>query len=94
MALARVVSFEGVDTQRIEELREEIGQGGPPPEVPATGVLVLHDADAKTSVVILFFDTEEDYARGDATLDAMPAGDTPGSRTSVAKYEVAIQKTM
>jgi hypothetical protein len=44
-------------------------------------------------VVVLFFDTEDDYARGDAALSAMPAGDTPGQRTSVAKYNVAFRMT-
>jgi len=43
--------------------------------------------------VIVFFDTEDDYRQGDAMLNAMPAGDTPGSRTSVAKSEVPIRMT-
>ena len=43
--------------------------------------------------VILFFDNEDDYRRGDEALNAMPAGDTPGQRTSVAKYEVAMRMT-
>jgi len=41
--------------------------------------------------VILFFDSEEDYRQGDETLNAMPAGDTPGQRSGVAKYEVAVR---
>ena len=41
--------------------------------------------------MILFFETEDDYRRGDEALNAMPAGDTPGQRTSVAKYEVAVR---
>src|SRR5438093_9213175 len=35
------------------------------------------------------FDTEEEYKRGDEILSSMPAGDTPGRRTSVKKYNVA-----
>ena len=54
---------------------------------------MLHDAEAEKSVVIVFFDTEDDYRKGDEMLNAMPAGDTPGSRTSVAKYEVPIRMT-
>ena len=42
--------------------------------------------------MVVFFDTEDDYAQGDATLNAMPTGDTPGRRASVAKYDVAIRK--
>ena len=39
--------------------------------------------------MIVFFETEEDYRRGDEALNAMSMGDTPGRRTSVTKYEVA-----
>ena len=91
MALARVVTFEGVGTERIEEMRSEMSGDSPPDEIPAKEIIVLHDADAKKSVVILFFENEDDYARGDAALNAMPAGDTPGERTSVTKYDVPIR---
>lgn len=93
MALARVVGFDGVNQARIEELRKEIGEGGRPDEVPATEIMVLHDPEGETSLAIVFFANEEDYRRGDAALDAMPAGDTPGNRTSVTKYNVAIRMT-
>ncbi len=65
--------------------------GRPPEGVPATEIIVLHDPDAEKSVVILFFETEDDYRQGDAALNAMPGGDTPGKRVSVAKYEVPIR---
>jgi hypothetical protein len=93
MALARVVSFDGVGKDRIEEVKREMQEGGRPAEVPATEIVVLHDADAEKSLVILFFDTEDDYRRGDEVLSAMPASDTPGRRTSVTKYEVAVRAT-
>jgi hypothetical protein len=44
--------------------------------------------------VIVFFDTEDDYAQGDQTLSAMPAGDTPGRRASVSKYDVAVRMSV
>jgi len=90
MALARVVSFDGVTKDRIQELEREIGDG-PPDDLPAKEILVLHDAEGEKSLVILFFENEDDYRRGDEALNAMPAGDTPGQRTSVAKYEVAFR---
>ena len=93
MALARVVTFEGVSSERIEELRRQIEEGERPEGLNATEMLVLHDADAEKSVAIVFFDNEEDYASGDAILSAMPAPDTPGRRTSVSKYDVAIRMT-
>ena len=94
MALARVVSFENVNKDRIEELKREMSQEEPPEGLPATEILLLHDADAEKSVVVLFFDTDDDYAQGDETLNAMPAGDTPGRRASVSKYEVALRMTV
>ena len=91
MALARVVSFDGVTQDRIREMESEM-QGSEPPEgLPAKEIIVLHDADAEKSVVIVFFDSEQDYQRGDEILGAMPAGDTPGQRSAVAKYDVAIR---
>ena len=93
MALARVVTFEGVDSARIEQLRQQIEGGEQPEGLNATELVVLHDAKANTSLSIVFFDNEEDYASGNAVLDAMPRDDTPGERTSVAKYDVAIRMT-
>lgn len=93
MAFARVVTFEGVGKDRVEEMKREMQEGGAPEDFPAKEVVVLHDADAERSVVILYFDSEEDYRRGDEALNAMPASDTPGRRTSVEKYEVAVRMT-
>jgi hypothetical protein len=93
MALARVVSFDGVTRDRMQEMQSQMRDSEPPEGVPATEILVLHDGDAEKSLVILFFDSEEDYARGDETLSAMPAGDTPGQRTAVGKYDVAVRMT-
>jgi len=92
MPLARVVSFDGVSRDRIKEMDAEMsGSDGPPEGLPAKEIIVLHDADAEKSLVVVFFDNEEDYQRGDEALSAMPAGDTPGERTGVAKYDVAIR---
>jgi hypothetical protein len=91
MALARVVSFEGVSAGRMDEMSREMQDGERPEGLPATEVIVLHDAEAETSLAIVFFETEEDYRQGDATLSAMPTGDTPGRRTSVTKYNVAVR---
>jgi hypothetical protein len=91
MALARVVSFDGVTRDRIQEMQSEMRDAQPPEGVPAKEILLLYDPDAEKSVVLLFFESEEDYNRGDEALSAMPAGETPGQRTGVAKYEVAMR---
>ena len=93
MAIARVVSFEGVDRERMEQVKKEIESGERPNEVPAKEFVLLHDSEAGESVAILFFDSEDDYATGDAALNAMPTGDTPGRRTSVRKYDVVGRMT-
>jgi hypothetical protein len=93
MALARVVSFDGVTKDRIEEMEREMGGGPPPDDLPAKEIVVLHDPEGEKSLVILFFESEDDYRRGDETLNAMSSGDTPGQRTSVSRYDVAIRMT-
>ena len=93
MALARMVTFDGVSAERMAELTKEMDSGEPPAEIPAKEILMLHDPDAQKSVVVIFFDNDDDYRRGDEALNAMPAGDTPGTRSSVAKYEVATRMT-
>ena len=92
MAVARVVSFDGVSASRVEEMKARMAEGRPD-DVPATEIVMLYDADAERSQVILFFDSEEDYQQADQVLGAMPADDTPGTRTAVGRYEVAVRET-
>jgi len=91
MALARVVSFEDIDSQRIAELKAEIEDGEKPEGLPATEMMILHDPEGERALAIIFFDNEDDYQTGDAFLSAMPTSDTPGRRTSVTKHDVAVR---
>jgi hypothetical protein len=93
MPLVRVVSFEGVSSERMAEMSREMQEGIRPEGLPATELLVLHDPDAGQALAIVFFENEDDYRQGDAVLNAMPTGDTPGRRASVRKYEVAVRMT-
>ena len=86
MALARVVTFDGVTSERVAEMRKEMAESGPPEGLRPTEVVLLHDPEAEQAVAIVFFDNEEDYRDGDAVLNAMDRGDTPGSRVGVSKY--------
>ena len=79
MPLARVVTFDGVSSERMAEMQSEIEGSERPDNVPAKEIVVLHDPEAEKSLVVLFFDTEEDYKRGDEALSAMQAGNTPAS---------------
>jgi hypothetical protein len=90
MSLARVVTFDGVTKDRAAEMREEMS-GDKPEGLPATEFMLLHDPATDQATAILFFANEEDYATGDAFLNAMPASDTPGKRTSVTRHDVIIR---
>jgi hypothetical protein len=91
MALARVVSFEGVGSERMAFLRDQIENGEPPEGMPSSELLVLHDPDGQRSLAIVIVDNEDDYQKAHEILDAMPTPDTPGQRTSVTKYDVAVR---
>ena len=91
MSLARVVSFDGVSSDRMAEMQKEMEGSDRPENVPSKEIVVLHDPDNDKSLVIVFFDSEDDYRQGDETLNAMPTTDTPGQRTSVTKYQVAFR---
>ncbi|MFL5969946.1 MAG: hypothetical protein ACJ74L_10130 [Gaiellaceae bacterium] len=89
MAVARVVTFDGVSKERMDEMNREMSDGQPPEGFPSAEMIVLHDAEAEKSLVVILFENEDDYRKGDEILSAMPAGDTPGQRTSVTRYDVA-----
>ena len=93
MALARVVTFEGVDSEHMTQMASNIEGGERPEGLNATEMMILHDPEAQTATAIVFFDNEDDYAAGHAILDAMPRDDTPGNRTSVTKTNVALRMT-
>jgi hypothetical protein len=94
MALARVVEFEDVSQDRVAEMKQRM-QGSEPPEgLPAMEFVWLHDAESGRSLVIQFFDSEGDLTRAAEVLEAMPAEETPGRRTSVTTYEVAHRQSV
>jgi hypothetical protein len=93
MALARVVSFTGVDSNRMDEMKNEIEGQDPPEGLNPSDIMILHDPDSQESLAVLVFDNEDDYSSGDAILNAMPSDETPGQRTAVRKYNVALRRT-
>lgn len=93
MALARVVTFDGVSSDRMNEMRQEMQDGQPPEGLEPQELIVLHDPETEKSVVIVFFEDEDKYRRGDEVLSNMDTSDTPGQRTSVGRYDVAMRMT-
>jgi len=89
MSIARVVTFEDVDGGRMSDLQQRLDGGERPEGMPPVEIIVLHDAAAGRSLVVQLFESDADYQQGDRVFAAMPAGDTPGRRTSVGRYDVA-----
>jgi hypothetical protein len=86
---ARVVRFTDVDPDHLAgRLSEAEGRGGPPVDIPAKSVQILHDPDQRTAVVIQVFESADDMAAAEAPLDTMDPSDTPGTRASVDRCEV------
>ena len=92
---ARVVRFTDVDPDHLAgRLEEAEGRDGPPVDIPAKGVQILHDPDQRTAVVIQLFETADDMAAAEGPLDTMDAADTPGRRASIDRCEIKADLSM
>jgi hypothetical protein len=61
---ARVVRFTEVDPDHLaERLADVEASEGPPVDIPAKGIQILHDSDQRTAVVIQLFETADDMAQ-------------------------------
>jgi hypothetical protein len=92
---ARVARWEGASPEALEQaaagIRED-SASGPPEGLPAKKMILLQDKEGGKTIAIAFFETEEDYRQGDATLNTMsPPGEGMGRRVGVDKYEVAVE---
>ena len=86
---ARVVRFTDVDADHLAgRLAEADARQGPPVDIPAKSVQLLHDADQRTAIVIQIFETADDMAAAEAPLESMDPGQTPGTRASVDRCEI------
>ena len=90
----RVATFEGGDTQKLDELMDERMSSG---EMPTPGgmssVLILDDKDAKKRKFLAFFESRDALESAEAGFDQV--GETipeeiRGRRTSVHYYDVVI----
>jgi len=88
----RVVRFTDVSAERMDGMLARIKEaGGPPPDVPATGLTVLFDEAQGTAVVLQHFATAEDMDAGAKVMAAMSASETPGARASVDTCELKLE---
>jgi hypothetical protein len=90
----RVATFEGGDTEKLDNLMEErMSSGEMTPPDGMSSILVLDDKDAKKRKFLAFFDGRDALEAAEEGFDRQ--GDTipediRGKRTSVHSYEVVI----
>ncbi len=85
--------FTDVDADHIADRLEQMkDQGGPPEGVPAKGIQFLHDEEQRTAVVVQLFESLEDMKTGEEVLGAMDPADTPGTRASVDRCEIKMER--
>jgi hypothetical protein len=93
---ARIGRWEG-DKEALDAMLsgiKERSDEGPPEGVPSKSLKLFRSLDGGTTVVIAFFETEDDLRKGDETLNSMtPPGDVGDSvrRVSVDLAEVALE---
>jgi hypothetical protein len=86
---ARVVRFTDVDPDHLADRLADVEEReGPPVDIPAKGVQILHDPDQRTAVVIQLFETADDMAAAEGPLQDMDPSDTPGTRASIDRCEI------
>jgi hypothetical protein len=91
----RVVRFTDVDSEKVDGVLARINESdGPPPGVKATGIQMLLDADQGTAVVLQLFDTAEDMRAAEEVFDSMDPGETPGTRASIDRCEMKLDRRM
>ena len=56
------------------------------------GIQFLHDEEQRTAVVVQLFESLEDMKTGEEVLGAMDPADTPGTRASVDRCEIKMER--
>lgn len=95
---ARIASFEGGDTEKLQKLNEERMQSGEmkPPE-GMKHVLLLADKEKNRRMFVALFDSRETLDAAEAGFEAMGdqiPEDVRGRRTGVDYYEVVFDQSM
>ena len=92
---ARVVRFTGVSSERIAEVVSRVEESeGPPPGVDSNAMKFLVDESQGTAIFIAFFETEEKMRAADEVFEQMDPGETPGTRASVDRCEVKLERSV
>ena len=90
---ARVVRFTDVTQERIDQIVSRIEDAdGPPPGVKSSALKLFYDAEQSTAVFVGFFANEQDLRDSEEALQSMDAADTPGTRASIDRCEVVVER--
>ncbi len=90
---ARVVRFTDVTPETVDRVIAMVEESdGPPPGVESNGMKLLYDESQGTAVFIGFFEDEEKMRAADQVFEQMDASETPGTRASIDRCEVKIER--
>jgi hypothetical protein len=89
---ARVVRFTDVTAERISEIEGRVEEEGPPSGVDASGVELFVDEAQGTAIFVGYFETEQKMRDASAVFEQMDSSETPGTRASVDRCEVKVQR--
>lgn len=91
---ARVTRWEDAQPDELQKMADQINESdGPPPGVPAKGIIVLADGDNGRCLTVTLFETEDDLRKGDETLNGMsPDPRFGGKRTALEMYSVVVDR--
>jgi hypothetical protein len=95
---ARIASFEGGDTEKLQKLNEERMQSGEmnPPE-GIKRVMMLEDDENNRRMFVAMFDSREAIEAAEPRFESMGdevPEDVRGRRTGVDYYEVVFEQSM
>jgi hypothetical protein len=92
---ARVVRFTDVTPDRVAQIVKQVEESeGPPPGVDSTGMQFFVDAAQETAIFVGYFESEEKLRAAEEIFENMDASDTPGTRASVDRCEVKLERSM
>ena len=91
----RVVRFTDVSPERVDGLQARMDESeGPPPGVTMAGLQMILDAEQGTAVVLQLFDSAEDMRAAEEAFDSMDSSETPGTRASVDRGEMKVDRKL
>ena len=92
---ARMATFRVDDPAKVDDeiatTRRYLEDGKLPEGIPATGFLMLVDREAGKLVEVLFFESDEDLRRGDATMNSYAPSEGSMHRVSVEHFDVPVR---